>query len=67
MNFINQIKKEDGKNVLERLENASSLMIPSFVFKDRRLKVLEVLVEYLKEGLDYLNKIKQIREEIKSE
>mgnify|MGYP001616360892 CR=1 FL=1 len=49
MSFINEIKKEVGKKIFDNQENAYSLMIPSFVFKDRRLKVLEVLVEYLKE------------------
>ena len=49
MNIIPTFKKEVVKNDLES-QRAPSLMIPSFVFKDRRLKVLEVLVEYLKEN-----------------
>ena len=49
MSIINEFKKEDIKRDLDSQENIHSLMIPSFVFKDRRLKVLEVLVEYLKE------------------
>ena len=49
MRIINEFKKEEVKRDLDSQQNAHSLMIPSFVFKDRRLKVLEVLVEYLKE------------------
>lgn len=42
-------KKEDEAKGLTNQE-IPSVMIPSFVFKDRQLKVLEVLVEYLKDN-----------------
>lgn len=46
---ISSAKKEVLKRDLDIQKIPNSIHIPSYIFKDRTLKVLEVLVEYLKE------------------
>lgn len=35
-----------------KIHENQTVLIPSFIFRDRRLKVLEAIVEYMKENLN---------------